>query len=444
MPPLKRRRRLRYDTRILLLAALAGTPGAGVGLLLIWTTEMTTRGHWTLTILIVGTWLGAVFALRERVIRPLQTLANLLGALREGDFSIRARGGRGDDSLGLALLEVNMLSETLRQQRLGALEATALLRSVMSEIDVAVLTFDESGKLRLVNRSAERLLGQPAARLLGRSASEVGLEMCLLGEAPRTFTATFPGGSGRWELRRTGFRQGGLPHSMIVLTDLSRALREEERQAWQRLVRVLSHEINNSLTPIQSIAGSLHDLVRQEPLPDDWRDDLLQGLGVVRSRSGALGRFMSSYARLARLPAPRRAPVEVAPLIRRIASLEPRLDVRVVPGPEVQISADSDQLDQLLINLTRNAVDATLETGGGVEIGWFVSDEVLEVWVRDEGPGLSNTANLFVPFFTTKANGSGIGLALSRQIAEGHGGSVVLENRADGRTGCVARLILPR
>jgi two-component system nitrogen regulation sensor histidine kinase NtrY len=435
------RRSIRYERRILLLALLSALPGVAVGLILLWREAMTPRGHWTLTLLLVGVWWGAALALRERVVRPLQTLANLIGALREGDFSIRARGARGDDALGLALLEVNALSETLREQRIGALEATTLLRAVMAEIDVAVLAFDAEARLRLVNRAAERLLDQPAARLLGRTADELGLGMCLSGVAPRTFNASFAGASGRFEIRRSTFRQGGLPHQLLVLTDLSRALREEERQAWQRLIRVVSHEINNSLTPIQSIAGSLLDLLRVDPLPHDWRDDLDQGLGVIRGRSGALARFMSSYARLARLPPPQRQATEVAGWVRRIASLEPRVRVLVRPGPDVEIEADSDQLDQLLINLVRNAVDASLETGGGVEVGWSAEDGELTVRVDDEGPGISSTANLFVPFFTTKPNGSGIGLALSRQIAEAHGGTLTLARR-DGR-GSRAELKLP-
>jgi two-component system, NtrC family, nitrogen regulation sensor histidine kinase NtrY len=438
-----RARRLRYDTRILLLALLAGLPGGALALILLWSSDLSTRSQWTLAIFLGIAWLTGAMVLRERVIRPLQTLSNMLGALREGDFSIRARHARGDDSLGLALLEVNTLSDTLRRQRLGAMEATALLRGVMAEIEVAVLAFDEAGKLRLVNRAAERLLGHPAARLLGRESQDLGLEMCLQGDTPRTFDATFPGGAGRWELRRTSFRQGGLPHRMIVLSDLSRALREEELQAWQRLVRVLSHEINNSLTPIQSIAGSLHDLLHKDPLPHDWRDDLLQGLSVVRGRSAALGRFMASYTRLARLPSPRPAPLNVVTWVRRVTSLEHRLPVTVVAGPDIEITADGDQLDQLLINLARNAVDAALETDGEVTLGWQVNGDRLEVWIRDSGPGLANTTNLFVPFFTTKANGSGIGLALSRQIAEAHGGDLTLENRSDGHPGCIARLRLP-
>ena len=437
----KRRKPLPYETRIFLLALLAGLPGSALGLILLWTTEMTPRSHWTLTLLVVLVWWGASLALRERVTRPLQTLANLVAALREGDFSIRARGARADDSLGLALLEVNALGDLLREQRTQALEATALLRAVMAEIDVAVLAFDSDDRLRLVNRAAERLLDQPAARLLGHTADELGLATCLMGASQRTFSATFPGGSGRWEVRRSSFRQGGLPHQLLVLTDLSRALREEEREAWQRLVRVLSHEINNSLTPIHSIAGTLVDLLRADPLPHDWREDLGQGLGVIRSRSGALGRFMASYARLARLPSPEREPLEVAGWVSRVASLEARMRVAVRPGPPVEVNADGDQLDQLLINLVRNGVDASLETGGGVEVGWSATDHQLVVWVDDEGPGIGSTANLFVPFFTTKPTGSGIGLALSRQIAEAHGGTLTLANRTD--RGARAELRLP-
>jgi signal transduction histidine kinase len=278
--------------------------------------------------------------------------------------------------------------------------------------------------------------------MLGGSAEDLDLDRCLEGETPRTMSVSFPGGSGPWELRRTSFMQGGLPHQLVVLSDLSRALREEERQAWQRLIRVLSHEINNSLTPIQSIAGSLHDLLRQELPSAEDRDDLRQGLSVIQSRSASLARFLSAYARLTRLPPPDPKPIEVEGLVRRAVTLEPRISTFVRPGPAITLHADPDQLDQLLINILRNAVDASLETGGGVEIGWRERNGDLELWVLDEGPGIPETANLFVPFFTTKPGGSGIGLALSRQIAEGHGGKVTVENRVD-RSGCRAVVRLP-
>jgi signal transduction histidine kinase len=253
---------------------------------------------------------------------------------------------------------------------------------------------------------------------------------------------TFQGRLGRWDVRRTTFRQGGVPHQLLVLADLSQALRQEERQAWKRLIRVLSHEINNSLAPIKSMAESLLNLRARRPQPPDLEEDLQQGLVVIAGRSEALSRFMASYAELARLPAPSRGLVNVAGWIRRIAELETRLPVEVVAGPDVAVRADGDQLDQLLINLVNNAVDAALETGGGVEVGWDLRAGKLEVQVRDEGPGLLDTTNIFVPFFTTRPGGSGIGLVLSRQIAEGHGGALELRNRSDG-SGCIATLTLP-
>jgi two-component system nitrogen regulation sensor histidine kinase NtrY len=434
--------KLSHEWRVLLMALVSGLPGVLVALTLLWGGDYTTKVQLTLTLFIVVIWLGYAFALRERVARPLQTISNLLAALREGDYSIRARGASHEDALGDVMIEVNDLGETLREQRLGALEATALLRTVMAKIDVAVFAFDMDERLRLINRAGERLLGQSAERLLGRSASELGLDDCLRGEPVRTLQITSPEGVGRWGVSRSVFREHGLPHQLLVLSNLSRALREEERQAWKRLVRVLGHELNNSLAPIRSIAGSLESLLEREPRPADWDDDMRRGLTVIAARAEALSRFMEAYARLARLPQPRFQPLDVGTWIRRVVSLETRLDVTVIPGPELTIQADGDQLDQLLINLLRNAIDAALETDGGVRIGWNRNGTHLDVFVEDEGPGLSNTANLFVPFFTTKPTGSGIGLVLSRQIAEAHGGSLSLENRQKG-PGCQAQLRLP-
>jgi len=434
--------RYRHDRKILIMSLISGLPGVIVSLVFLWSGPYTAKVQWTLTVAIVGFWLGFSFAVREKVVFPLQTLSNLLAALREGDFSIRARGAIHDDALGDALLEVNSLGQTLREQRLGAMEATALLQTVMAEIDVAIFAFDMDQKLRLVNRAGERLLSQPSERIIGRSAEELGLAVCLDGESLRTLQISFPGGTARWEIRRSTFRERGVPHQLLVLSDLSRALREEERQAWQRLVRVIGHELNNSLAPIKSIAGSLESLVSREPPPPDLKEDMQRGLGVISSRAAALGRFMDAYARLARLPHPRLQSLNIAPLVKRVAGLETRVRVTLQEGPDLVIRADGDQLEQLLINLIRNAADASLETGGQVRVGWRKSAGQIEIVVEDEGHGLSNTSNLFVPFFTTKPGGSGIGLVLSRQIAEAHGGTLTLENRKSG-PGCEARLRLP-
>ena len=438
----KTKTKLSQERAVLLHVLLGGLPAVVVALCYLWFGDAEPKVQWTLTLLILGFWLSFGLAVQARVVRPLQTMANLLSALREGDFSVRARGARRDEPLGDVMTEINTLSRTLQEQRMSALEATALLRTVMEEIDVAIFAFDSDGRLRLANHAGQLLLGKPAERILGREAAEIGLAECLTGEPARLLTTTFASGSGRWGMRRSLFREGGRPHHLIVIGDLSRTLREEEARAWQRLVRVLGHELNNSLAPIKSIAGSLGSLLRRPARPADWEDDMRSGLDIIENRADGLSRFMQAYARLARLPAPVLAPGEVPALVHRVAALETRLPVVVLEGPALSLACDAAQIEQVLINLLKNAVEAAQETGGGVRIAWKKNGAQLEISVEDDGPGLANTANLFVPFFTTKAEGSGIGLVLCRQIAENHHGSLTLANR-DGVSGCIAVLQLP-
>jgi nitrogen fixation/metabolism regulation signal transduction histidine kinase len=441
------KRRLSHEQVVFLQALAAGLPAVATAVTLLWIDNYSPKVVWTLMLLIIGSWFGFAAAVQARVVRPLQTMANLLSALREGDFSVRARGARRDEPLGDVMAEINTLSRTLQEQRLSALEATALLRTVMEEIEVAIFAFDAEGKLRLANHAGQILLDKPAERILGRDAGELGLAECLTGEPTRILSNSFTRVQGRWGMRRSVFREGGRPHHLIVIGDLSRTLREEELRAWQKLVRVLGHELNNSLAPIKSIAGSLGTLLRREKRAPDWEDDMRSGLEIIESRAEGLSRFMQSYARLARLPAPNVAPCPVTALIRRVAALETRLPVVVDDGPSRTLPCDAAQIEQVLINLVKNAVDATLENAGaerasGVRVSWKVIGGQLEISIEDSGPGIANPSNLFVPFFTTKPEGSGIGLVLSRQIAENHRGSLTLENRADTQ-GCIARLTLP-
>jgi len=430
---------LAHDRRLQALALLGGLPALVLSGFLLARTAWPWPARVLLFAAAVGVWWRLSAALRLRAQRPLQTLSNLLAAVREGDFSFRARTPGADDALSSVYHELNALSELLQQQRLRALEASALLRAVMAEIDVAVFAFDGAGALRLVNRAGEGLLGRPQERLLGLPASELGLEEALQGEAAQLVDLAFPGRAGRFDLRRGTFRQGGRSHQLLVLSDLTRPLREEERKVWHRVIRVLGHEINNSLAPIQSLSESLATILERQG--EDWMDDARQGLGIISSRAQGLGRFMEGYTRLARLPEPALAPVDLEPLVRRVAGLEQRRAVTVLPGPALRFRADGDQLAQALINLVRNAVDATPETGA-VRIRWTSDGAAVAILVEDEGQGLPTGGNLFVPFFTTKAGGSGIGLVLSRQIAEAHGGSLVLTSREDG-PGARATLRLP-
>lgn len=435
-------RHITHGRRVLLLSLATGLPGLAVALGFIWHADWTVSARWWVSGLLSGAVVVLALMVHQAVVRPLRTLSSQLAALREGDFSIKVRGARPDDPLGQLMEELNGLTENLREHRLSAMEASALLRKVMEEIEVAVFTFDHRKRLRLTNRAGERLLGRPMERLQGLGAAELGLAECLEGESVRVREMTFPGGTGRWDIRHSGFRQEGLPHRLLVLADLSRALREEERLAWRRLLRVFGHELNNSLAPIKSLSSSLAAIFSKDPLPDDWREDAQNGLQVIASRTAALSRFMEAYARLAKLPSPQMKVVDIGGVVRRAAGLETRMPITVEPGPDLTIQADGDQLEQAFINLIRNAVDASLETKGQVYARWLALSSRVEIQIEDEGIGLGNTSNLFVPFFTTKPGGSGIGLVLSRQIAEAHNGSLTLENRKEG-VGCLARLSLP-
>jgi two-component system nitrogen regulation sensor histidine kinase NtrY len=420
--------------------------------------------HWSLELkllLLSLEFLASVLvaaALREKFVSPLRTLANVVGALREEDYSVRASLAVPNDALGELSLEVNALADLLAQHRSGAIEAAALLQRVVAEVDIPIFAFDPAGELRLANPAAEQLLQHPTSELLGKSALELGLQNAVTCENG-TLVSLRSSGEARWLVRRSFFRQQGVPQTLIVLSDVSRALREEERRAWQRLIRVIGHELNNSLAPIKSIAGSLNARVSEMNLEAEQRQDFERGLDIIQSRAASLNRFLQAYRQLAQMPPPVRRECSVAETVRHVTSLENRIPISVIAGPDMSLMADPDQIEQMLINLLRNAVEAvlppsSLENDGGsptrdsqdlrpqITLTWAPVDSDVVFTIEDNGPGLMNPANVFVPFYTTKPQGSGIGLLISRQICEIHGGRLELSNRAAG-SGCKVRIILP-
>lgn len=446
----RKRKRFRFERRVFWLSLLVASPGLVAFLLTIWGTSWTTGTKVSLVVMLVLIVLILVAVLHENIVHPVQTLSNVVSALREEDYSFRARGAEEDDALGELALEVNALADLLGDQRTRTIEATALLRRVVEEIDVPIFAFDPDSLLRLVNSAGQRLLQKPESALLGRSVDQIGLRDCF--ESENETQAVLPQAPNiRWLVRKSRFRQGGLPHTLMVLSDVSRALRSEERTAWQRLIRVLGHELNNSLAPIKSIAGTLSMRLNNVAIAEDARLDFRRGLEIIESRSASLNRFLQAYRRLAQMPQPSLHPVDVRTLIERVAALETRVKVQVAGGPEMTIPVDPDQVEQMMINLIKNAADAALETADlhqdngaspDVSIDWGYSESLLKIQIKDRGPGLMNPDNVFVPFYTTKEEGTGIGLVLSRQIAEAHGGTIQLAQREDA-AGCVATVLLP-
>lgn len=480
-PPLTFEARLRVFCTLAAVAVL-GLTGALLALLHVAT------GPLLISLGLIAILLILLFtAFLEAAVRPVQTLANVVAALREEDYSFRARNAERDDSLGQLALEINALADTLQTQRVASLEAVALLRRVIAEMDAPVLAFDQESRLRLLNPAAERVFSLQPGRDLGHVAAELGLQPLLDQPTDTVLPTVLPaeavsGRAGadksqspRWMIRRGSFRQRGVPHTLILLSDVSAALREEERLAWRRLIRVIGHEISNSLTPIKSIAGSLRSRLQPAAPAQNgvFSRDLNRGLGVIENRADSLNRFVQAYRQLAQLPAPVLRRVPLVPLLERVVSLEIRLDVRILSAPEVDLLADPDQIEQLLINLVRNAVEAATlspedlpgeeesdapslpfaaarDSAGGtktarqptVTLKALLEGDVAAIQIADNGPGLANPDNLFVPLYTTKKSGSGVGLALARQIVEAHGGAITLSNRADG-PGCLAEVRIP-
>ncbi len=442
------RRRLSFERRLRLWLLLMGVPVVVFTWLALHRAMADMTVQWIVVLITTGAWAFCVSLVMEQVTRPLQTLANVVAALREDDYSFRARGALRNDAMGDLALEINALASMLQAQRAGALEAMALVERVLNSMQSPVLAFDPEGRLKLMNAAAEQMLGVDAKRALGHPAEDFELAYLIDASDDDLFSLGNGQQAARWIVKRTSFRLSGIPHTLVVLSDVSAALREEERLAWARLIRVLGHEINNSLAPIKSIAESLRGRVASS-IPGSQGGDFERGLEVIENRAESLNRFLQAYRQLMGLPAPRLELIPLGPLVGRVAQLETRVKVSVASGREITLPADPDQIQQALINLVRNAAEAALgpdTTHDGtacVEIEWKSTGNEVVIGITDNGPGLTNANNLFVPFYTTKPNGTGIGLVLAQQIAQAHRGSVELRNRSDGTSGCRAELRLP-
>lgn len=427
-----------FQNRLALIALGCSLPAAIVAGWAAWHYAPTLELRIVALTLIALAWAAGGWFVRRASIAPLNTIANLIEAIRMGDYTVRGRRASNDDAIGQVTREVNALGASLHEQRLASMEAGAFVTAVLEELDTAVFAFDAAERLRLVNRAGAGLLARSPESLQGLAANELGLAGWLQLPADTTLFHTFPARGGQFEVKQRPFREGGLPHRLLILSDLSRALRDEERRAWQRLIRVVGHEVNNSLTPIKSLAETLADMLRSGQAESP---EVLEALGLIGDRADSLARFVATYSQLARLPAPSRRAVDLRALAARLVGTGPFEGVVLEAPDGVVLDLDAGQIEQALINLLKNAVEAG-SAPSAVTLRIDRTPALVSVAIADDGAGIANPENLFVPFFTTKPEGSGIGLALSRQIVEAHGGTLTLANRDDA-AGAVATVTLP-
>jgi nitrogen fixation/metabolism regulation signal transduction histidine kinase len=387
-------------------------------------------------------WIFAIaLAAKQKLEYHLRTLSNFVEAIRSEDFSLRSSRVRESGTLGDLYAQIAALTIDLQESKRQEIESGNLLEKIVDQMDVAVVAFDPDDNIALVNKLAIQLFDSSSEKLLDMALEQTPLANLLNRQGSILVEHSFAGASGRWQIQLQSYRYKGKPAKIYFITDLQQILGEEEIAAWQRLIRVISHELNNSLTPIVSICQTLDNSLSRLRLPSG-DNDLREGLAVIEGRAKGLRDFVSDYARIAKLPEPQKVTFGVNELLNKVSKYF--LLHRVVFSPydcETLLFGDPAHLEQLLINLITNAVEASPE-GKQVNVSCRVRGAVLELEVKDSGIGVSNPANLFVPFYTTKAKGAGIGLMLCRQIAAKHGGQVSLENRQDS-SGAIARLTLP-
>ncbi len=428
--------------QLLTFGFLSMVPGIAFTLFFLYIGDYEALEWYTTLVLLFGisAILYAQFA--SKVAQPWNGIANMIQSLREEDYSLRLRKQNEKDPIGAAFLEINKLSEMLQKGRMSFVETHELFLQVVKRINAAIFCFDPEDMLVLANPKGEELLTSETKEAYGKSADSLGLQMLLDADPDKAITFDFPAKSGRWLISRGTYRQEGKPYTLIIVNDVGRPLREEELIAWHRLIRVLGHEINNSMTPLISLTDSLSKLVNKEELPEGWRTDLKEGLGIVSRRVKNLSHFIKGYSQLAKLPLPNKGSVNLKNLMQRVFSLNAQPNVSLDPGEDCTLRADEAQIEQMVINVLKNAIEAANETKGSVQGGWEKTSSDVKIWIQDEGLGIANPENVFVPFFTTKTGGTGIGLAISRQIVEAHRGSIRIANRED-RSGCAVIITLP-
>jgi two-component system, NtrC family, nitrogen regulation sensor histidine kinase NtrY len=434
-----------FETRLCMLVLAGGLPSLTAIAVAMFHLPLSPYAKALLLSLLTSILVACAAVVRNRVRFHLLTLVNLTEAVRLGEYMLRGSHASGRDAMGTLVTSINAIAGTLQQQRLETQETRHLLDKVLAEVDVAILAFDESLRLRLANNMALRLLALEEHEAIGKTSGMLGMDFLLSDDDTpiESFEYDFPGKSGTWRIQRSQHLERGNAFRLLFIVDLRAALRAEELNVWKRLTQVISHEVNNSITPIISLSATVQSLLNEVAIDDELAKELNIALELIAQRSQHLHYFVRRYAEMARLPAPNKILTDISPLLSRLPTLvsDTRVTLDLPSGPVIAY-CDPVQLDLVLVNLMKNAREAMMETGV-ISVRCRQESAFWQLEIRDEGMGVTNPGNLFVPFYSTKKNGNGIGLIVSRQIVESHGGSLGLRNRSD-RPGCIAELRLPK
>jgi len=433
--------RIATDLRVLLLVLSTLVPISVLGVWVHSESDWPLSAQLLIAALVVAWILLVATSVRSELLRHVRTLSNIVESIRKNDYSMKGARAREPGELAELYRQVNELTNSLAASRQGEQELLDILDKIVSQINVAIVVCDADDRIRLVNRLASALLRTHAEELVGIDLAATPLAKLPVSSEPRLLDFRFPGAEGRWQVSQHYYHHQGRASRILFIADLKQVLSDEEIAAWQRLIRVISHEVNNSLTPITSLCQTLTNIL-DKPDSARYADDVRQSLRVIAERANGLREFIGVYARLARLPEPQKVLFPVTNLVDKLRGFFAGKPLEIAPFPAITLFGDPVHLEQALINLVKNGLEANPADASPIQLTCHVENGTCEFLVADRGPGISNPANLFVPFYTTKSEGAGVGLVLCRQIAAKHNGQVTLVNRTDG-PGAVAKLVLP-
>ncbi len=436
----------RFEAQLRKLSLIGSVP---LYLLLLWTLIYAEVSIW---LVILFGFLGAILVLmvayliHQRAEYQFRSLTNLLEALTQGEYSMRAVSSQTGGALDELVDTINGLAERLSKQRWEADENQLLVNTVIDHIDVAIIALTEKNEISFLNPAAEKLLLLDSKDSKQKLIQQLDFIQDFASGYNQVIELSFGQQQGRFNVHIEEFRKTGEQHKLLFISNVTSLLRSEERKAWQSLVRVISHEINNSLSPIASISQTLSRLMKKETNPSKNQEDLLEGLTIIGERAKSLSHFVDSYKQLAKLPEPQKSLTSIKGLVEKACALFTDHTIEISPIRDIEVLIDPVQLEQVLINLIKNAIEATSGLPmprTQIKVDWLTDNMFLRLMVHDKGPGIANESNLFVPFYSTKKEGSGIGLVLCRQIIENHQGQLTIQNSVTKANGCTAVIKLP-